>query len=208
MSATLQSSVKKMNELLARLSQGRSREAEPLRPTPVRPILAAIAKPTIDLENSFALAGMMAGMPGFDPYANETNFLLGAYILEDVCVTALHGAAPLIVNKAILNSAAGLLGVEAYQAGAIRTLLYQRGMGAATQAISTVRANASCVAEFGVAQGPLANGPAGSTSIVLADATALAFARTPRQVLNIAYLSPGAMAGGFFPNGVGGTITG
>ena len=43
MIATLQSSVKKMNDLLARLSPGRSAETEPLRPTPLDPILAGIA---------------------------------------------------------------------------------------------------------------------------------------------------------------------
>ena len=170
-----------------------------------------IAKPAIDLLNSFNTASMLAGLGAtFDPYGSETNFLLGAYILEDVCVTALHGAAPLIVNKAVLNGAAGLLGVESYQAGAIRTLLYQRGMGAATQAISVVRATASGTNDdFGVAQGPLGYGPAGSTSIVLADRNALAFARNFRQVLNIAYLNPNnASSGGFFPMGVGGTIRG
>lgn len=167
-----------------------------------------IAKPEIDLLNSFNAASMMAGLGAtFDPYANENNFLMGAYILEDVCVTALHGAAPLIVSKVILNSAAGLLGVEAYQAGAIRTLLNQRGFGSATQAISMVRATASGVNDFGVAQGPLGNGPAGSTSIVLADSNALAFARNFRQVLNIAYLG-GATSGGFFPLGVNGSIQG
>ena len=168
-----------------------------------------IAKPAIDLLNSFNTASQLAGLGAtFDPYADETSFLLGAYILEDVCVSALHGAAPLIVSKAVLAGAAGLLGVESYQAGAIRTLLYQRGRGAATQAISTVRANASGVADFGVAQGPLNNGPAGTASIVLADRNALALARNFRQVLNIAYLAPGAAAGGFFPMGIGGTIRG
>jgi putative PEP-CTERM system histidine kinase len=44
MIATLQSSVKKMNELLARLSQGSSRDAEPPRQTYLRPIIAAIAR--------------------------------------------------------------------------------------------------------------------------------------------------------------------
>jgi putative PEP-CTERM system histidine kinase len=43
MIATLQSSVKKMNDLLARLSPAQSAEAEPLRPTPLDPILVGIA---------------------------------------------------------------------------------------------------------------------------------------------------------------------
>jgi putative PEP-CTERM system histidine kinase len=43
MIATLQSSVRKMHELLARLSNGSRRDAEPPRPVPVEPLAAAIA---------------------------------------------------------------------------------------------------------------------------------------------------------------------
>ncbi len=167
-----------------------------------------IAKPAIDLLNSFNLAARMIGMAGFDPFANETNFMIGAFVLEDVGVTALLGAAPLIQNKSILNNAAGLLGAEAYHAGAIRSLLFERGQGAITNALATVRAVASGVGDYGVAQGPLFQGPPGTASIVLADSNALAFARNFRQVLNIAYLAPNATSGGFFPAGVNGTIRG
>ena len=170
--------------------------------------VAPIARPAIDLLNSFNLASMMAGLGPFDVYASPTNFLLGAYTLEDVCVTALHGAAPLLKNKNIIAGASGLLGVESYQAGSIRAQLYELGQGTATQAISALRASASGVGDYGAAQGPLDLGPAGTTSIVLADANALAFARTFRQILNIAYLAPGATAGGFFPKGVNGAIQG
>jgi signal transduction histidine kinase len=44
MIATLQSSVKKMNDLLARLNRGNKADAEPLRATPLQPILAAITE--------------------------------------------------------------------------------------------------------------------------------------------------------------------
>jgi putative PEP-CTERM system histidine kinase len=43
MIATLQSSVRKMNDLLARLSPGSAREAEPPRPTEIAPIVEALA---------------------------------------------------------------------------------------------------------------------------------------------------------------------
>jgi putative PEP-CTERM system histidine kinase len=43
MIATLQSSVKKMNDLIARLSRGNSAEAEPLRSTALEPLLEAVA---------------------------------------------------------------------------------------------------------------------------------------------------------------------
>ncbi len=167
----------------------------------------AISQPTIDLQNSFAAIAMMAGLgSGFDPFANENNLLLAAYSLEDVCVTALRGASTLIQSKAVLATASGFLAVEGYQASAIRTLLFQRGFGPQTQAISNVRASLSGAADD---QGViLAGATAGTTvaNIVPTDANSLVFARTPRQILNIAYGAQNASAGGFFPNGVNGSI--
>ncbi len=198
-----------IQQFVAELMRDEVEHVQFVRSTLIGLGIPPITKPSIDLLNSFNMAAAMAGLPTpFDPFANQTNFLLGAYMLEDVCVSALHGAAPLIKNKNVLNGSAGLLGVEAYQAGAIRTMLYQMGQGAATEAISTLRANASGVGDFGVAVGPLGAGPVGSSSIVLADANALALARTPRQVLNIVYLGVNATSGGFFPNGVNGTLRG
>jgi putative PEP-CTERM system histidine kinase len=43
MVATLQSSVRKMNDLLARLGRGKNAEAEELRPTPLQPLVTALA---------------------------------------------------------------------------------------------------------------------------------------------------------------------
>ena len=171
-----------------------------------------VAKPTIDILNSFNTAAQAAGLGNsFDPYANDVNFLLGSYIFEDVGVTAYHGAAPLINNKAILDAAAGVLAIEAYHAGALRVLLYQQGQGQATQAISALRRSASGqFDDYGVAQGALNQGPAGNTSIVLASPSiATAFSRSVRQVLNVVYLSGNnTSSGGFFPNGVNGPLQG
>ena len=89
----------------------------------------AIAQPSINVTPTvFNTLAVQAGVPAsalpFNPYANEQSFLLGAYIFEDVGVSAYHGAAPLIVSKtAVLPVAAGILSVEAYHAGVIRAAL-------------------------------------------------------------------------------------
>jgi hypothetical protein len=164
----------------------------------------AVAEPTIDLVNSFTTAAVAAGLiqsgATFNPFADEASFLLGAYIFEDVGVTAYHGAAPLIHSKSYLDAAAGILAVEAYHAATVRTLLFQMGQGPATAAISALRAAASGANDD---QGVVLNGVA---NIVPTDANALAYDRTTAQVLNIVYLGGASGNYGFFPDGLNGAI--
>jgi Ferritin-like domain len=174
---------------------------------------SAVAEPTIDLFNSFNALAVAAGLGAtFDPFASETNFLLGAFIFEDVGVTAYHGAAGLITSKTILDKAAGILAVEAYHAGSIRTQIYGAGAAAqtASQAIAATRAaldgtGPAAPDDIGVT---LTNG---ASTVVDADANAIAFARTTLQVRQIVYATTAANAaggkGGFFPNGMNGPIT-
>ena len=165
----------------------------------------AVARPAIDLGFAFTIAARAAGLAGpndtFDAFANETNFLLAAFIFEDVGVTAYHGAAPLIKDPANLAGAAGILAVEAYHAGIIRTVLYSRGLYTQAQAISDARdsLDGSSDLDQGI-------GNATTSNLTPVDPLGIAFQRTPAQVLSIVYLNPGAQPNGFFPKGLNGTL--
>lgn len=159
---------------------------------------AAVAEPTIDLVNSFNTLAVAAGLgTTFNPFENEVNFLIGAYVFEDVGVTAYSGAAGLLSNPMNVAYAASILSVEGYHAGAIRFRLAELGAGAATGAISALRAKLSGAPDD---VGTNAYGNPFNFSDV--NAGGLGFRRTPRQVLNIVYGAPGASSGLFFPSGI------
>ncbi len=90
----------------------------------------AVAMPNINLQSSFTALGTLIGAPTFNPFTTDLYFLLGAYIFEDVGVTAYHGGALYITQKGLtgqsadyLTPAAGIQAVEAYHAGLVRTTL-------------------------------------------------------------------------------------
>ena len=182
---------------------------------------AAVAQPNIDLYNSFNAAAAAAGIgPAFDPFASDVNFLLGSYIFEDVGVTAYHGAAGLLTSKTNLGAAAGILAVEAYHAGLIRTVLWgldqanpSAGIASTTVKISNLRAalDGTNNDDIGLMTVQVAlNGTTPNftaSTIVNADSNTIAFSRTTQQVLNIVYASASGAKGGFFPNGLNGNIS-
>jgi hypothetical protein len=170
----------------------------------------AVARPKIDLQTSFTTAARAAGLISntqtFDAFANDTNFLLAAYIFEDVGVTAYHGAAPVLDNKTYLDAAAGILAVEAYHAGLIRTVLFAEGKSTETQKISNLRQELGPVrSNFGTGKDS-GVGTIAAPNIVLADSVSIAFDRTTRDVLNIVYGAQNAYKGLFFPAGLNGVI--
>ena len=186
---------------------------------------SAISSPAIDFSESFPKLGSAAGLgSNFDPFKNDMDFLLGAYVFEDVGVTAYHGAAPLITNKAYLDKAAGILAVEAYHAGLIRTVLFANGKSRETEAVSNLRATLDGTAGTDNVDD---HGVGGLDRPTITDASdrqngsllggfptndppgdnAIAYDRTTRQVLNIVYGAKNATEGLFFPRGLNGIIT-
>jgi hypothetical protein len=169
---------------------------------------AKVARPAIDLTAAFNAAATAAGLikagQTFDPFANEDNFLLGAFVFEDVGVTAYKGAAPLVANKTFLEAAAGILAVEAYHAGLIRSVLLGKGLAVQAGKISDARdgLDGKVDDDQGIVDAK------GRANIVPTDANGIAFSRSAGSVLNIVYLNKDKVAsGGFFPQGANGDIT-
>ena len=189
---------------------------------------AAVAMPNINIGTAFqtlataaAAATPSANLPTtFSPYANFTNFLVGAFIFEDVGVTAYTGAAPLLTSATNLNYAAGIQAVEAYHAAYVRTTITAMAQAAGS---STVIGYANAVSALrsslgGGMETPLialpatiaANGNYTASAIVAATTqNAIAYARTTDEVLHIVYGTAngaGVASGVFFPNGLNGNI--
>lgn len=163
----------------------------------------AVARPQINIQRAFNLASRAAGLGNnFNPYENEVNFLLAAFIFEDVGVTAYRGAAPLIEDPAILSAAAGILGTEAYHAGLVRTILTSLDLFVPANQISNARDSLD-----GDGSRDAGIGTRGRSNIVPGDANALVYGRTVAQVLDVVYLGEGDRQGGFFPRGINGDFS-
>jgi hypothetical protein len=190
---------------------------------------AAVARPAIDITNSFNALAAAAGIAStFNPYADFNHFLVGAFIFEDVGVTAYAGAAPLISTAGIaagyLAAAAGIMAVEAYHAAYVRTALTGNAITLGTTAypyLTYANQVATLRATLGGSNETMLTVPSGTTSptsivtpsaiVAATSANAIAYARNTDQVLHIVYGTAGAGAGvksgGFFPSGLNGNIT-
>ncbi|EIE18398.1 hypothetical protein COCSUDRAFT_54965 [Coccomyxa subellipsoidea C-169] len=177
----------------------------------------AVPCPKMDIGVSFTSLGKAAlNVDGFFPYNSDINFLLGAFLFEDVGVTAFHGATPLLVSKSVLNTIAGIAPVEAYHAAILRTLLYQKGSDMVTpynirvwdfvQGFSNLRGKAGNGKDQGIVVPP-ADGRTTAypfANLVPQDGQGLAFSRTPYEVLAIVYGGNATQPGTFYPQGMNG----
>eukprot|EP00953_Heterococcus_sp_UTEX-ZZ885_P040881 20892-Heterococcus_DN1.PRE.2 len=162
--------------------------------------------PALNIGTAFAAAADAAFgtklSPPFDPFRNDEWFALGAFIFEDVGVTAYNGAIALIKDPKVLAAAAGIASVEAYHAAVVRQLYYYitvahiTTVDAATLSLQVSEAVAKISALRAEVGGGKDNG------FVPADVDSIAFPRNTTEVLSIVYLGDAKTPGGFFPEGL------
>jgi hypothetical protein len=139
-----------------------------------------VAKPAINLD---------ALLSGGASLANQASFLILARIFEDIGVSAYSGAATYLASSPYLTTAARILAVEGQHVGNIR-------LQSALLSIPAPQLDAADIIPP----------PAGTNYFSTNSTTGLCAARTPGQVLFLAYGAAGVTSGGFFPNGVNGVI--
>lgn len=192
---------------------------------------SAVAEPNLDLYNSFnALANAAGIASSFDPFSGDAEFLIGAYVFEDVGVTAYSGAAPLLTVSGNLSAAAGILAVEAYHAGLVRTSIFgvdptgSKGLQGYTQKISATRMaldGSSTTDDIGVGfqnvDFEMASGTVQASTIVDAETGSPSYSKTysrsTTQVLRIVTGTDTTEPSGtkymgvFYPNGLNGLFS-
>ncbi|HZQ50612.1 MAG TPA: ferritin-like domain-containing protein [Bryobacteraceae bacterium] len=139
-----------------------------------------VAKPAINL-NALGIG-----------FANEASFLTLARIFEDIGVSAYSYAAgvPTVANSPYIGTAARILAAEAEHVGSIRLQVARLAVG--TSALDSV---------------DIIPPPSGTHFLSVDESTGLVAARSPGQVLFLAYGgAANATSGGFYPQGVNGAI--
>ncbi|MDQ3070246.1 MAG: ferritin-like domain-containing protein [Acidobacteriota bacterium] len=200
-----------IRELAMEIAEDEMAHVRYLRKEILGDLLVVPSRPPINFTDAFRAVGVSAGLgANFDPFADEVSFLLGAFLFEDVGVSAYIGAAKLIEENEKLESAAGILAVEGYHAGAIRTELYM--MGGETRRLANAISAARDKLDGPTSKDQGITGPgqpaAAGANVVPSDPNAIAFPRHPEEVLRIVYLTPNdnVSEGGFFPEGVNGVV--
>jgi hypothetical protein len=160
------------------------------------------------------------GTATFDPFANDVNFLVSMWTLEEIGATGDKGSIALVSNPGIANAIAGLATSASYQSGVDRHMMWLRrnetvepfgvSLHDMVQAISNLRDDLDGPQDDD--QG-LTNTdtntiavPTDFINLVPTDIRGLCFSRTPQQVLRILTIGSADGKGGFFPKGVNGRI--
>ncbi len=171
---------------------------------------AAVSQPALKLSASVGLGAAsetqttVASIVGevASAFGSDQAFLSAALVFEDVSGAAFRGALPQVTGAAAQAVLGDLLADSAYHAGLLRSALVAQGASdASLRSLSQVRERLDGVAA------PAVDATTAGQDIVTSNGYAVAFTRSPAQALNVFYLTPAAAsAGGFFPQGLNGSI--
>lgn len=168
----------------------------------------AVPCPELDIGAAFSAAADAAFNatldPPFSPFASKLKFLHGALLFEDVGVMAYNGAINGIKDPTLAKVARGIMAVEAYHAGIVRAGLASYNQTKVVQPYNLTVHNTTELVGRAI-ESLLRLDDANltvSSGLTPTDANATALSATPRQVLNVVYLSRNSTLGGFFPKGM------
>lgn len=160
------------------------------------------------------------GTEDFDPYANDVNFLVSMWTLEEIGATGDKGVTLLVTNPGIANAVAGLATSASYQSGVDRAMMWMRRNETVAPFGVTLEEMVAKISDLrdGL-DGPLESDqalknfnrnfiavPTDNINLVPTDIRGLCFSRTPQQVLHILTNGSPTSKGGFFPDGINGRL--
>jgi hypothetical protein len=160
----------------------------------------------------FRLAGAIGATETFDPYANEGNFVLGLFALTDFYPMAVRGLTPMFGNDVARVWFGALAGGVGNSAANLRALIVDLAIERPELLLMADRIvlwQDDVAGLTGVDRRIWPGGDAGApvANLIPVDADGLYPALTPQQVFNILFMSSSTVtSGGFFPEGVNGTI--
>ena len=160
---------------------------------------------TIDLTSSFNAmargAGLLREDQSFDAFFNETNLLLGAFMLEDVGMTACAYAICATATNLSRDLLVGLYGSLASRSAIVRALLFTAGLHLETNAIATHRQKACGLFATAYQGNDHGVGTRATPSMMPVDLRGLSWSRTSDQCAAIVAGRDGER-GSFFPLGI------
>lgn len=164
------------------------------------------AASTIDLGSGFnAMAkgsGLLREDQSFDAFFNETNLLLGAFMLEDVGMTAYAYAICSAATGQSRDLLVGLYGSSASRSAIVRALLFTAGLHNETNAVAAHRQKACGLFATAYQGNDHGVGTRLNPSMMPIDLRGLAWTRTSDQCAAIVAGREGER-GSFFPSGIG-----
>ncbi|KAG5181229.1 ferritin-like domain-containing protein [Tribonema minus] len=153
--------------------------------------------------------------PPFSPYDTDSGFLLGAHMLGEVVTGAYAGFLGAIKDPELTDAFAGILATEAYQAGNVRSVLFEKD---ATQGVLLpyrYRRAAARMADTGTVvnalaalRSKLARGAMGKPQeigvrhVAPANANGLVFRPAFKDALSVLQLGAANRPAGFYPNDI------